>query len=248
MFRVWLLFLALFGALLSWAGAAVSLTDGPRVELHGATAEIIWKTDSVSGSRVRYGTSANQLDQRAGEGVAVEHRVKLEGLRPGVKYFFSVGTAKYDLAQGSFTAGGEGGGRVEVASVSSTKPATSELPRMKPETPAPATLDRPKSAPPTREIWGDLASLPDHFHRHGKDFGATSEDDYARKSWEFLQRAIAEGLPAKMDEADGTLRVWDPKTHTFGAYRRDHKARTFFKPDSAGYFDRQPGQRVKLKP
>jgi len=243
MSRSWLLILAVFGALFSWAAAAVSLTEGPRVEVHGATAEITWKTDSVSGSRVHYGTAPNQLDQRAGEDVAVDHRVKIEGLRPGVKYFFSVGTAKYVLGQGSFTAGGEG--TAEVASPSVVKPTMSERPRTRSE--APTTFDRPKSAPSTREIWGDLASLPDHFHRHGKDFGATSEDDYARKSWEFLQRAIAEGLPAKMDDAEGTLRVWDPKTHTFGAYRRDHKARTFFKPESASYFDRQPGAHVQLK-
>ena len=226
---------------LSHLTAAVTLTEGPTVESANGETIIHWKTDNVSGSRVQYGTKADALTQKADEGraVGVEHRVVLSGLTPGTKYFFSVGTAKYAVGTGDFVAGAAGSGSTPTAKPRAEK------------TSAPATASSysppAKSAPPTRQIWGDLASLPDHFQRHGGDFHATSEDDYARKSWEFLQRAMTEGLPAKMDDADGTLRVWDPKTHTFAAYRRDHKARTFFKPESASYFDRQPGRKVDLR-
>ena len=71
-------------------------------------------------------------------------------------------------------------------------------------------------------------------------------DDYARMSWEFLQRAKAEGLPAKVDEA-GVLRVFDPKRGTFASYNHDGTTKTFFKPGGRDYFDHQPGKTVNLK-
>ena len=65
-------------------------------------------------------------------------------------------------------------------------------------------------------------------------------------SWEFLQRAKAEGLPAKVDET-GVLRVFDTKSGTFASYNRDGTTKTFFKPGGRDYFDRQPGRVVNLK-
>jgi hypothetical protein len=96
------------------------------------------------------------------------------------------------------------------------------------------------------QTWGNPASLPDHFARHGADFGARSPDEYARLAEQFLRRARMEGLPAKVDDR-GVLRIFDPATRTFGAYNRNGTAKTFFKPGSSGYFDRQPGQRVDLR-
>ena len=104
-----------------------------------------------------------------------------------------------------------------------------------------------RKAPPAKKIWGNFSTLQDHFDRHGRDFKAASPDDYARLSWEFLQRALDEGLPAKLDESDGTIRVWDGKSHTFAAYNRDFTTKTFFKPESGSYFERQPGKLMKLK-
>jgi pyocin large subunit-like protein len=78
-----------------------------------------------------------------------------------------------------------------------------------------------------------MASLPDHFARHGADFKAKDADDYARLAWEFLQRARSEGLPMKVDE-EGVLRVFDPTTGAFAAYNRDGKTKTFFKTQSRG--------------
>lgn len=109
----------------------------------------------------------------------------------------------------------------------------------------------PRSVPainalPARQTWGNPSSLADHFARHGADFGARDADDYARQAWEFLQRAKAEGLPAKLD-ADGTLRVFDPRSGAFAAYNRNGTAKTFFKPGRPGYFEHQPGRPIDLR-
>jgi pyocin large subunit-like protein len=98
----------------------------------------------------------------------------------------------------------------------------------------------------TPETWGNPASLRDHFERHGRDFAAKNPDDYARMAAEFFRRAKADGLPAKVDNA-GTIRVFDPGSGAFGAYNTDGTTKTFFKPGSDGYFDRQPGRRVDLR-
>lgn len=218
----------------SCAAGAITITEGPKIEVSGSKATLRWTTSSECGTRVRYGVSADKLDEKAGEGVGTEHTAVLENLGRGATYFYSIGTSRYELVKGSFTADGKAS-----PIVSESKPA-----------PAVTAKETPKAitkAPPTRQIWGHLASLPDHFARHGGDFKAASADDYARKAWEFLQRALNEGLPAKVDESDGTIRVWEPKTHTFAAFNRDFTAKTFFKPESAGYFERQPGKPIRLK-
>jgi hypothetical protein len=94
--------------------------------------------------------------------------------------------------------------------------------------------------------WGNPASLPDHYARHGADVGAVDAADYTRKASEFLGRARVEGLPAKRD-ADGVLRVYDPRSRAFGAYNRDGSTRTFFRVDSPDYFEHQPGRAVDLR-
>jgi pyocin large subunit-like protein len=87
--------------------------------------------------------------------------------------------------------------------------------------------------------------LQDHFDRHGRDFSSKSPDDYAAQAWLFLQRARAENLPMKLDETDGTLRVFDPATRVFAAYNGAGRTKTFFKPDNPTYWQRQPGRVVK---
>jgi pyocin large subunit-like protein len=91
-----------------------------------------------------------------------------------------------------------------------------------------------------------MGSLRDHFVRHGRDFGSTSPEHYARQAWEFLQRAMDEGLPAKVDE-DGVIRVYEARTKSFAAYNRDGTAKTFFKPQRPDYFRDQPGKLIRLK-
>ena len=63
---------------------------------------------------------------------------------------------------------------------------------------------------------------------------------------EFFRRGQAEGLPAKVDDA-GTIRIFDSQSGAFGAYNRDGTTKTFFKPGSNGYFERQPGRRIDLR-
>ncbi len=104
----------------------------------------------------------------------------------------------------------------------------------------------PPSSAARASTWENPASLPDHFARHGSDFGARSADEYALLAWQFLQRAKHDGLPAKED-GGGTLRIFDPRSGAFGAYNRDGTTKTFFKPGSRSYFDRQPGQPVNLQ-
>lgn len=88
--------------------------------------------------------------------------------------------------------------------------------------------------------WGNPRTLARHFRDHGADFGAKSADDYARQASDFFRRSQADRLPTKVD-ADGVIRVYDPRTNTFGSFNPDGTTRTFFKPTSPTYFDRQPG-------
>jgi pyocin large subunit-like protein len=96
------------------------------------------------------------------------------------------------------------------------------------------------------QTWGRIDTLEDHFARHGGDFGARNAEEYAAQAEAFLHRAKATGLPAKRD-TDGSLRIYDSATGTFGAYNANGTTRTFFKPGSADYFDHQPGERIDLR-
>ncbi len=87
--------------------------------------------------------------------------------------------------------------------------------------------------------WGRPETLIDHFRRHGADFGAKSARDYAKMAGRFFERAQEEKLPTKI-APDGTIRVYDRKTNTFGAYNPDGTTKTFFKPkDGVKYWNRQ---------
>jgi hypothetical protein len=98
----------------------------------------------------------------------------------------------------------------------------------------------------TKDSWGKLNTLDDHFARHGADFGATSADDYARQASEFLQRP---GNLTKIDPKTGVIRVYDPATEAFGAYNSTGTTRTFYVPDPSkhgyptnlDYWNAQPG-------
>lgn len=213
---------------------AAELVSGPDVEaITGTNAVIRWTTDVATGSRVQYGTQPGQLTRRGEGELGMQHRVLLGDLQPGTKYFFTAGTARYALATNSFTTAARNG-------VASAPPA----PAAKPSEATKATA--PRAAPPTRETWGQMASLQDHFDRHGRDFNAKTPDDYARLAWEFLQRARAGGLQLKLDE-DGVLRVFDSRSGAFAAYNRNGTTKTYFKPGSRDYFERQPGRVIQPK-
>jgi len=54
-----------------------------------------------------------------------------------------------------------------------------------------------------------------------------------------FERATKENLPTKI-APDGTIRVYDQKSNSFGSYNPDGTTRTFFKPkEGSKYWDRQ---------
>jgi pyocin large subunit-like protein len=59
----------------------------------------------------------------------------------------------------------------------------------------------------------------------------------------FLQESQAAKLPTTID-SQGVIRVFDPQTGSFGSFNPNGTTRTFFKPSSPTYFDRQPGTGV----
>jgi hypothetical protein len=228
-------------ACLSVPARSVEVVEGPQVEVTDTTATIRWRTDVTCGTRVRFGLSEDKMDGRAGEGVAAAHEVTLTELIPDTAYAYSVGTAKAVLKLDIFMTLKSGQAAKRPGLIGKLK----EVLTGKGKSGSPKSAL--ESAPPAVRTWGNPRTLQDHFDRHGADFGAASPDDYARQAWEFLQRAINRDYPAKQDDSDGTLRVWDPKTGSFAAYNRDRTTKTYFKPGSPDYFARQPGRPTKLK-
>ena len=264
--RLLVLFLLLCAA---GESRAVNLVAPPEISpAADGTTTLHWKLDSAAGGRVRYGLAPDRLDQTAADEVGADHTLTLRGLQPGARYFFSIGTAKYPLTTGSFIAGSGTPAAKNAPAAQTGAPTpprkTTLLQKItgiisKPSAPQPATVPKAESVPPvspeavvhdtpaTRRIWGNISSLPDHFARHGGDFGAKSQDDYAAQAWRFRERAVTERLPMKLD-TDGTVRVFDPKTRAFAAFNRDGTAKTFFRPDSTSYWQRQPGRTIQTPP
>lgn len=216
---------------------AVELIGQPQTSTTSNSATIQWRTDVECGTRLQYGVDLAKLDSKAEGAVTREHRIQLEGLAPGTTYYFSAGSARTKLATGNFTTGGVAG---------AAAPQPSLLRRViQVISPAKKGAPAPTQAPPTRQTWGHLDSLQDHFDRHGRDFSSKSPDDYAAQAWLFLQRAREGNLPMKLDDTDKTLRVFDPDTRAFAAYNGAGMTKTFFKPDNPSYWQRQPGRVVK---
>jgi pyocin large subunit-like protein len=206
---------------------ATQLVGDAVVSRNGNAATIHWVTDVATGTRLKI--LPNAIVHPPGDRMpTTDHLVVVEGLQPGRDYTIQFGTARLWLGTRDLSSSG---GNAPPAA-----PTATVLPKV-------PQIDR---APPAEKTWGSVASLPDHFARHGSDFHAQNQDDYARMAREFLQRAKAEGLPAKVDPT-GTLRVFDPRSGAFAAYNRNGTTKTFFKPGNPGYFDRQPGRQVNLK-
>ncbi len=202
-----------------WAGA-LELTSGPEVELKGTTAVIRWTTDTECGTVLKYGLDPNHLNRRAEGVVGVQHEVTLKVALP----------------------------RSPPSAKPASEPKSSKESKPAPEpraAPAPA-VEPARKAPPARVTWGDYSSLQDHYARHGRDFGSTSAAHYAQQAWEFLQRAMDEGLPAKVDQ-QGVIRVYEARTKSFASYNQDGTTRTFFKPQRPDYFRDQPGKPIRLR-
>jgi purple acid phosphatase-like protein len=79
----------------------VDIVEGPNVNASKNSAVLEWKTNKEAATRIQYGTSQNQLTQRAYEpGGSREHKIALKNLKPGTTYFYSIdnrgGKQRYD--------------------------------------------------------------------------------------------------------------------------------------------------------
>jgi hypothetical protein len=224
---------------------AIEVKEGPTVSATESSATIRWTTDNVCGTRLNYGLSPTTMSQRVEGALGVAHEVTIGDLRPGTTYHYAVGTKRVELKTGSFTTTGapvaQPMPKEKPAEVAKPKGGLLNLKIPSLFKPKPAALP---AAPPTRQTWGWMDSLQDHWERHGADFKSKSPDEYAAQAWQFLERAKRDGLPMKFDTTDGSVRVWDPKTRDFASYDRRGKTRTYFRPSNPSYWERQPGKPV----
>ena len=84
------------------AGTPV-VTRGPYLQTGTPTSVIVrWRTDLATDSRVRFGTSAANLNLIADNATATtEHQVLLTGLTADTQYFYSIGSTTATLASGA---------------------------------------------------------------------------------------------------------------------------------------------------
>ena len=83
--------------------AALTLTRGPYLQLGTQSSIVVrWRTETATNSRVRYGTNPSDLSSVVDDStIATEHVVKLTGLNPSTKYYYSVGHSEATLAGGT---------------------------------------------------------------------------------------------------------------------------------------------------
>ena len=161
--RAWILCLSLETV----PSQAAVLTGGPTVEFTNGTQAIIrWTTDVSTGTRIFFGESVTGMTRRAQGEQGVNHVAVLPALDSGTKWFFTVGTARVPLATNSFIVPGKNARERGPPQAKSTFPARES--------------EQVSASPPTRETWGYMPSLADHFERHGRDFDAKNPSPSAR--------------------------------------------------------------------
>src|SRR6185295_8139927 len=81
----------------------VLLVRGPYLQSGSTTGAVVrWRTDQVSDAIVRWGTSLSSLPNFAVQtNVQNDHIVRLTGLQPNTKYFYSIGSSSRQLAGGT---------------------------------------------------------------------------------------------------------------------------------------------------
>jgi hypothetical protein len=79
-----------------------SLIRGPYLQVGTDTGMMIrWRTDASTRSRMRYGTTAGKLDKAVDDVMLVtEHQIKLSGLKPDTRYYYSIGSLQDTLQYG----------------------------------------------------------------------------------------------------------------------------------------------------
>ena len=84
------------------AGLPLALARGPYLQVGTPTGGIVrWRTDNASDAVVFYGTDPTNLNGIALQSTLTnEHVVQLNGLLPGTKYFYAIGSSSRTLAGG----------------------------------------------------------------------------------------------------------------------------------------------------
>src|SRR6186713_2377849 len=79
-----------------------NLLRGPYLQVATPNSIVIrWRTDALVRGTVRYGASPDQLTQTAQDTVLVsDHKIKLQGLSPSTKYYYSIGSYRDTLQTG----------------------------------------------------------------------------------------------------------------------------------------------------
>ena len=97
-------FLMLLASLIFQTGAlhGATVTREPYIQLGTPdSVVIVWRTDSPTDSVVNYGISSGSLNQSVVDpSVGTRHEIKLLGLNPSTRYYYSIGTSSETLAQG----------------------------------------------------------------------------------------------------------------------------------------------------
>src|SRR5579859_6682899 len=91
----------------------VTITNGPNVTPQDTSATIAWTTNKNAATFVRYGTDANNLDQKYWQaGGSKSHSVNLSNLQPGTLYYFAIMTDDDKVrAGGQFQTTGQSAGQ-----------------------------------------------------------------------------------------------------------------------------------------
>jgi hypothetical protein len=82
--------------------ARAAVTRGPYLQLGTPDAITVrWRTDRATDSRIRIGSAADRLDRVVDHAAATtEHEVRVTGLQPSTRYFYSVGSTTQTLTGG----------------------------------------------------------------------------------------------------------------------------------------------------
>ncbi len=78
---------------------SAALTRGPYLQTATSNSIVLrWRTDDATDSKVAYGTAANNLSLSASDAVqTTEHTIKLTGLTPYTKYYYSIGSSTFKI-------------------------------------------------------------------------------------------------------------------------------------------------------
>lgn len=131
-------------------------------------------------------------------------------------------------------AGAPAGGSGATEAASAEKADRAEVPTVDPRTQPPPLLDgKPMWAANRRLTASEAAER--QFARNGKDFGAKSVEDYARKAQAFIAKPPA---GTEVVERQRGKILYDAKSNTFAAATKDGVPRTMFKPEEgAAYWE-----------